>query len=212
MLSWFLQRSLLDRKEQLSYSGAMVSSKVLDPNCSIARSLGVLGERWTFLILREAMDGVTRFAQFRDALGIAPDVLTDRLTTLVDYGVMSRAPYQEPGSRSRYAYTLNPAGEELHVALGSLQQWGDTHLPRPAGPTVERRTRTTNRPVHVGFIDDRGREVAANEVAVIRTSAYPTDSRRTKVRRAVAVSNRTRPAQPNNDQSPANVGDDSRVP
>jgi hypothetical protein len=74
----------------------MPSSKVLDPNCSIARSLGVLGELWTFLILREAMDGVTRFAQFRDALGIAPDVLTDRLTTLVDYGVMSRAPYQEP--------------------------------------------------------------------------------------------------------------------
>src|SRR5258705_8836225 len=96
----------------------MASSKVLDRYCSIARSLGVLGERWTFLILREAMDGVTRFAQFRDALGIAPDVLTDRLTTLVDYGVMTRAPYQEPGSRSRYAYTLTPAGEELHVALG----------------------------------------------------------------------------------------------
>jgi DNA-binding HxlR family transcriptional regulator len=75
----------------------------LDPNCSIARSLGVLGERWTFLILREAMDGVTRFAQFRDVLGIAPDVLTDRLTTLVEYGVMSRAPYQEPGSRTALA-------------------------------------------------------------------------------------------------------------
>ena len=114
----------------------MASSKVLDPNCSIARSLGVLGERWTFLILREAMDGVTRFAQFRDALGIAPDVLTDRLTTLVDYGVMSRAPYQEPGSRTRYAYTLTPAGEELHVALGLLQQWG--HLPSPPCRTDNR--------------------------------------------------------------------------
>jgi hypothetical protein len=58
VLSWFHQLSSLDSKEQLSYSGAMTSSKVLDPNCSIARSLGVLGERWTFLILREAMDGV----------------------------------------------------------------------------------------------------------------------------------------------------------
>ena len=181
MLSWFLQHSLLDRKWQLSYSGGMPSSKVLDPNCSIARSLGVLGERWTFLIVREAMDGVTRFAQFRDALGIAPDILADRLATLVEYGVMSRAPYQEPGSRTRYAYTLTPAGKELHVALGLLQQWGDAHLPRPAGPTIERRTRKTNRPVHVGFVDDRGREVAANEVATIRTSAYPTDSRPTKV-------------------------------
>lgn len=179
MLSCLFQSSLLDRKGQLSYSGAMASSKVLDPNCSIARSLGVLGELWTFLILREAMDGVTRFAQFRDALGIAPDILTDRLTTLVDYGVMSRAPYQEPGSRSRYAYTLTPAGKELHVALGSLQQWGDTYLPRPDGPTIERRTRNNNRPVHVGFIDDRGREVAADEVAAIRTPAYPTDPRPT---------------------------------
>jgi DNA-binding HxlR family transcriptional regulator len=151
----------------------MASSKVLDSYCSIARSLGVLGERWTFLILREAMDGVSRFAQFRDALGIAPDVLADRLNTLVQYGVMSRAPYQEPGSRSRYAYTLTPAGEALHVALGSLQQWGDTYLPRPDGPTVVRRTLKTNRPVHVGFIDDRGREVATDDVAIIRTSAYP---------------------------------------
>ena len=124
---------------------------------------------------------MTRFAQFRDALGIAPDVLTDRLTTLVEYGVMSRAPYQEPGNRTRYAYTLTAAGEELHVALGCLQQWGDAHLPRPAGPTIERRTRKTNRPVHVGFIDDRGREVAANDVATIRTSAYPADSTPTKV-------------------------------
>jgi DNA-binding HxlR family transcriptional regulator len=184
---------------------------VLDPNCSIARSLGVLGERWTFLILREAIDGVTRFAQFRDALGIAPDVLTDRLTTLVEYGVMTRAPYQEPGSRTRYAYTLTPAGAELHVALGSLQQWGDTYLPRPDGPTIERRTRKNNRPVHVGFIDDRGREVAANQVAAIRTCAYPTDPRPTKGRRVAAVSNLTRAAQPHNDPSPAGVGGDSGV-
>src|SRR5260370_37961518 len=124
------------------------------------------------------MDGVTRFAQFRDALGIAPDVLTDRLTTLVDYGVMSRAPYQEPGSRTRYAYTLTPAGEELHVALGSLQQWRDTYLPRPAGPTVERRTRKTTRPSHVRFIDDGGRAAAATEVAAIRPAAHPTASSR----------------------------------
>jgi DNA-binding HxlR family transcriptional regulator len=151
----------------------MATSKVLDPSCSIARSLGVLGERWTFLILREAIDGVTRFAQFRDALGIAPDILADRLTTLVEYGVMSREPYQEPGTRTRYAYKLTRAGEELHVALGSLQQWGDAHLPRADGPTIERRVRKTNRPVHVGFIDDRGREVAASDVATIRTSAYP---------------------------------------
>src|SRR5450631_992942 len=131
-----------------------------EPNCSIARSLEVLGERWTFLILREALSGATRFAQFREALGIAPDVLTDRLSTLVEYGVLAREPYQEPGRRSRFAYRLTTAGRELLVVLGALQQWGDEHLPRPGGPTIVRQARDTGRPLHVGYIDDESHEVA----------------------------------------------------
>ena len=148
-------------------------SKVPDSSCAIARSLGVLGERWTFLILREATLGVTRFAQFRDSLGIAPDVLTERLATLVEYGVLERVAYQEPGSRSRSAYVLTPAGRELSVVLAALQQWGDEHLPWPEGPSMLRRVRDSDRPVHVGFVDDRGREVPAQDVAMIRTDAYP---------------------------------------
>lgn len=148
-------------------------SKVPDSSCAIARSLGVLGERWTFLILREATLGVTRFAQFRDSLGIAPDVLTERLATLVEYGVLERVGYQEPGSRSRSAYVLTPAGRELSVVLAALQQWGDEHLPWPEGPSMLRRVRDSDRPVHVGFVDDRGREVPAEDVAMIRTDAYP---------------------------------------
>ncbi len=148
-------------------------SKVPDSSCAIARSLGVLGERWTFLILREATLGVTRFAQFRDSLGIAPDVLTERLATLVEYGVLERVGYQEPGSRSRSAYVLTPAGRELSVVLAALQQWGDEHLPWPEGPSMLRRVRDSDRPVHVGFVDDRGREVPAEDVAMIRTGAYP---------------------------------------
>jgi DNA-binding HxlR family transcriptional regulator len=152
------------------------TSNWTESSCSIARSLGVLGERWTFLILREALTGSTRFAQFRDGLGLAPDVLTDRLNTLVEYGVMAKEPYQEPGSRSRFAYLLTPAGRELHLALASLQQWGDKYLPWPQGPTVVRRVRDTDRPVHVGFVDDEGREVPPDEVTTIRTAAYPTVS------------------------------------
>ena len=148
-------------------------SKVPDSSCAIARSLGVLGERWTFLILREATLGVTRFAQFRDSLGIAPDVLTERLATLVEYGVLERAAYQEPGSRSRSAYILTPVGRQLAVVLAALQQWGDEHLPWPEGPSMLRRVRDSDRPVHVGFVDDRGREVPAEDVAMIRTDAYP---------------------------------------
>jgi DNA-binding HxlR family transcriptional regulator len=151
----------------------MATPKLLDSSCSIARSLGVLGERWTFLILRDALAGSTRFAEFRDSLGIAPDVLTTRLATLVDYGVMTREPYQEPGSRPRDAYHLTEAGRELKIALGALQQWGDRHLPREEGPTIERRVGDSDRPAHVGFVDERGHEVRSDEVAFNRTAAYP---------------------------------------
>jgi DNA-binding HxlR family transcriptional regulator len=144
-----------------------------EPYCSIARSLGVLGERWTFLILREALSGVTRFAEFRAHLGIAPDVLAARLATLVDYGVLTREPYQEPGSRSRFAYQLTPAGRELRVILGALQQWGDDHLPRADGPTILRQERGTGRPLHVGYVDDGGREVGCADVEFVKTAAYP---------------------------------------
>jgi DNA-binding HxlR family transcriptional regulator len=142
-------------------------AKVPDCSCSIERALGVLGERWTFLILREAFFGVTRFAEFRDRLGVAPDVLTDRLATLVEYGVMERVPYQEPGARSRFGYRLTTAGRELQVVLASLQQWGDEHLPRAEGPSMLRRVGGTDRPVHIGYIDPDGREVPQDGVAMI---------------------------------------------
>ena len=141
--------------------------KVPDSACSIARSLGVLGERWTFLILREAFSGATKFAEFRDRIGIAPDVLSDRLSTLVEYGVMEREPYQEPGARPRFAYQLTPAGTDLRVVLSALQQWGDKYLPRPEGPSVLRRIRGTDLPVHVGYVDDQGDEIALADVAMI---------------------------------------------
>ncbi len=141
--------------------------KVPDSDCSIARSLGVLGERWTFLILRDAFLGATKFAEFRDRLGVAPDMLSDRLSTLVEYGVMEREPYQEPGARPRFSYRLTPAGMELRVVLSALQQWGDKYLPHPDGPSVLRRTRGTDLPVHVGYVDSRGNEVALADVAII---------------------------------------------
>jgi len=148
-------------------------AKIPESSCSIARSLGVLGERWTFLILREAFLGATRFAEFRDRLGVAPDVLSERLATLVEYGVMEREPYREPGARPRSAYRLTPAGQELQVVLSALQQWGDEHLPRPEGPSMLRRVRGTGRPVRVGYLDERGREVQPADVAVIPAGPYP---------------------------------------
>ena len=147
----------------------MLGGMAKDPEeaCSIARTLGVVGERWTFLILREAFLGATRFAEFRDRLGVAPDILSDRLATLVEFGVMSREPYREPGARSRFAYRLTPAGHELRLVLSALQQWGDEYLPRPEGPTMLRRIRGTDCPVRVGYLDDEGREVHPADLALI---------------------------------------------
>ena len=104
------------------------------PSCSIERTLSVVGERWTFLVLREVLSGRTRFAEIRDVLGVAPDMLSDRLAGLVEHGVLAREPYQEPGRRTRYAYRLTPAGRDLAVVLGALQQWGMSTCRGPAGP------------------------------------------------------------------------------
>jgi len=131
--------------------------------CSIARSLEVLGEKWTFLVIRDALAGVTRFADFRASLGIAPDILTSRLGTLVAAGVLEKVPYQEPGSRQRHEYHLTAAGQDLRVVLGALQQWGDTHRPGDEGPAVVRRS-TGGRPLAVAFVDDRDRPVPLDDV------------------------------------------------
>ena len=96
----------------------------------------MLGEKWTFLVIRDALSGVTRFADFRSSLGIAPDILTSRLGTLVESGVLEKVPYREPGSRQRHEYRLTAAGRELRVVLGALQQWatrtGRTRRGRPS--------------------------------------------------------------------------------
>lgn len=140
---------------------------VPEPRCSVARSLRVLGERWTLLIVRDALAGLTRFADFRDSLGIASDLLTNRLNALVEAGVMERRPYREPGARARHSYHLTPAGEELVTVLASLQQWGDAHRPHEAGPSVRGRSRSTGRPVHVMFVDDEGAPVPREDVDLV---------------------------------------------
>jgi DNA-binding HxlR family transcriptional regulator len=144
-----------------------------DESCAIARSLGVLGQRWSLLILRDALLGVTRFADFRASLGIAPDVLTSRLESLVAAGVLERRPYREPGDRTRMGYHVTPVGRELQVVLGALQQWGDEHRPFAAGPSMLRRSATDDRPLRVAFVDDEGGEVPLEDVAFVPTDAYP---------------------------------------
>jgi DNA-binding HxlR family transcriptional regulator len=105
-------------------------------SCSVARTLEVVGERWTMLVLREAFFGVRRFNDFQRHLGAPRNVLTARLQTLVEAGVLRREPYREAGSRERFEYRLTPAGLELLPSLVALMQWGDHHLADDAGGPV----------------------------------------------------------------------------
>ena len=144
----------------------MGQKNIEDHTCSIARTLTILGERWTLLILREALAGKTRYADFERKLGLPPDTLADRLSTLVDYGIMTRGSYQEPGQRSRPSYHLTAKGRELHIVVAALSDWGDKHLPCEEGPSMLRRSRRTGRTVHVGFIDELGYEIHPDDVAI----------------------------------------------
>ena len=141
-----------------------------DSRCSIARTLEVLGERWTLLIVREAMWGRTRFSEFRESLGIAPDVLTDRLSTLVEHGVMERRAYRSDGARERAEYRLTPAGEELRLVLGALNTWGDRNRPSPSGSAARYVEAATGEPVELRFVTRDGRQVTTADVTVERTA------------------------------------------
>ena len=101
-------------------------------NCSIARALEIVGERWTLLILRDAVLGLTRFEEFQDSLGIASNTLTSRLKLLCDEGVLQRVP--DPQRPGRPKYVLTDKGRELGPALIVLMKWGDHHYPTPGGP------------------------------------------------------------------------------
>ena len=100
--------------------------------CSIARSLEVVGERWTLLILRDAVLGVERFEDFQESLGIASNVLSNRLKLLGDEQVLERIP--DPDRPGRPKYVLTAKGRELAPALIVLMKWGDRHYPEPGGP------------------------------------------------------------------------------
>jgi len=117
-------------------------------NCSIARTLEIVGERWTLLIVRDAYLGRHRFDEFQESLGISRNVLAERLKRLVDEGILERVPYQE--HPARYEYRLTQKGRELRVALTALRQWGDTYISEK--PPTLLRSKVDRRPVIAALI------------------------------------------------------------
>jgi DNA-binding HxlR family transcriptional regulator len=105
-------------------------------NCSIERALAVVGEKWTFLVLREAFSGVRRFADMQLLTGAPRQVLSARLARLVDEGLLAKVPYREPGQRQRDEYRLTDAGRDLYPLLVALMHWGDRYLADQGAPVV----------------------------------------------------------------------------
>ena len=153
----------------------MTTRTATPPNCSIARTLDLVSDRWSFLILREAHLGTTRFADFRDYLHIAPNILTNRLAAMVDAGLLEKREYQEEGERTRSSYHLTPAGVDLKLVLAALQQWGDVHVPREDGPTVLRRNSRSKDLVDVGFVGKDGDAVPDEDVIFEPVAGGPAD-------------------------------------
>ena len=136
-------------------------------NCSLARALAAVGDRWTLLILRDAFLGVRRFDDFQRSLGIARNVLNTRLQRLVDAGVLERRRYQE--RPERFEYRLTEMGLDLWPAIVALMNFGDRHLIGDEGPPmlVEHRD-CGGRVTDFGTCESCGAQLTAREVRALR--------------------------------------------
>jgi DNA-binding HxlR family transcriptional regulator len=123
----------LHQKTTLVAFGSMLKSEYEGQNCSIARALEAVGERWTLLIVRELLRRPHRFAELEDKLAIAKNVLAARLTKLVDLGVVEKVPYTD--ARDWNDYRLTRKGKDLFPVISALMAWGDRYE-APNGPPV----------------------------------------------------------------------------
>jgi DNA-binding HxlR family transcriptional regulator len=110
-------------------------------NCTIEAALRLVGEKWTFLVLREAFNGVRRFEEMQHRTRMPRQILSNRLGWLVDQGLLRKVPYREPGQRSRSEYRLTERGIDLFPLLVALMEWGSKHAASQDGPLVELRHR-----------------------------------------------------------------------
>jgi DNA-binding HxlR family transcriptional regulator len=137
--------------------------------CSVARTLEIVGDRWTWLIVRDAFLGISRFRAFQESLGIAANVLDDRLTRLVDEGIFERVLYSE--RPPRHEYRLTQKGAELFTALNALRQWGDRYLCEK--PMRLLRVKGTETPVVAVLVPEGTPSLANDEIELVPGPGYP---------------------------------------
>jgi DNA-binding HxlR family transcriptional regulator len=133
--------------------------------CAISRTMAVLGERWTFVVLRAAFMRARRFEDIQSSTGIARNILTDRLRTLVDHGILERRPYAEHPGRTLYEYRLTGKGLDLYPVLVSLMEWGNRYGGFEDGPPVQLEHRTCGHMTTPKLVcGECGEELRAREV------------------------------------------------
>ncbi len=133
-------------------------------HCPIAKAIDVIDTRSTFLLLREAFYGTTRFDDFAERVGISQPVAAARLRDMVEQGLLTRQPYQEPGQRTRQEYKLTEKGSEFFPVLVALMEWGD-RWEGPAG--VELRHRDCGEAVRTELRCGAGHLTPVDEVDLV---------------------------------------------
>lgn len=120
----------------------------------------MVGEKWSLLVLREAFLGVRRFADFQRNLDVSRAILTDRLNTFVDQGVLTRVPYHADGQRQRQEYRLTDKGQDLYPILVALMQWGDQYVADQRGGPLMLAHQDCDAPVHLGLTCEGGHQLS----------------------------------------------------
>lgn len=139
--------------------------------CSIARTLSVIGDRWTLMVLRDCFLGIRRFEGFEESLGITRHVLADRLKKLTDAGVLTKVPYGEAPIREEYR--LTEKGLDLYPVLMSIVRWGDTHMAGARGAPLVHRHKDCGRTMHGELVcSECGEPLDARAVTVERGPGF----------------------------------------
>jgi DNA-binding HxlR family transcriptional regulator len=133
-------------------------------NCSVGRTVELVGQPWVILILRDVVQGVHRFSDMHAHMGVSKSVLSARLDNLVVNGVLERRDYQEAGQRHRCSYHLTDKGRDLYPVLAALRQWGDKYLADPEGPALLVSHAGCGAPVHAALVCDEGHRVTLDEL------------------------------------------------
>ena len=149
-----------------------------DEDCSVARSLEVLGDWWTLLIVREAFFGARRFADFEAALDISKNILTRRLAHLCAHGVLERVDAGTHGPR--YEYALTAMGKDLATVMTALRQWGDRWVVGAGHESLLAVDRRTGRPIpRLRIVGEDGEPLASRDLEL---RPGPGASKRTRAR------------------------------